>query len=105
MEHTIYLNDRKYRIYDVGEGKCTLLLSYAQEIELLHEHFCHQSLKIERMIVVDISKCWGGDIDILNAKEYCELMRDLLLLVDIYWLEDYEIKTDKGLEIHQVMPL
>lgn len=101
----MYLNDRKYRVCDIGEGNCTLLLSYAQEIESLHEHFSHQFLEIDRMIVIDISTCWSGDIDLLDEIERCELMKDIRLLADIYWLEDYEIKTDKGLEINQVIPL
>ncbi|WP_258070335.1 hypothetical protein [Vibrio jasicida] len=101
----MYLNDRKYRVCDIGEGNCTLLLSYAQEIESLHEHFSHQFLEIDRMIVIDISTCWSVDIDLLGESERCELMKDIRLLADIYWLEDYEIKTDKGLEIYQVIPL
>lgn len=105
MECTMYLNDRKYRVCDIGEGKCTLLLSYAQEIESLHEHFSHQFLEIDRIIIIDISTCWSGGIDLLDERERCELMKDIRLLADIYWLEDYEIKTDKGLEIYQVIPL
>ncbi|PTC02765.1 hypothetical protein VME0621_01289 [Vibrio mediterranei] len=99
MDCTIYLNDRKYRICDIGEGRCTLVLSYAEGIELLHEHFSHQFLEIERMIVIDISTCWSGEIDTLYEKDRCELITDIRLLTDIYWLDDFEIKTDTGQEI------
>ncbi len=101
MDFTIYLNDRKYRVCDIGEGKCTLMLSHAEGIESLHEHFSHQFLEIERMIVIDISTCWSGEIDTLCEKDRCELIGDVRLLTDIYWLDDFEIKTDKGQEIFQ----
>lgn len=94
MDCTIYLNDRKYRVCDIGEGRCTLVLSYAEGIESLHEHFSHQFLEIERMIVIDISTCWSGEIDTLCEKDRCELIGDVRLLTDIYWLDDFEIKTD-----------
>ncbi|MEZ9289743.1 hypothetical protein AB4251_00675 [Vibrio lentus] len=99
MDFTIYLNDRKYRVCDIGEGKCTLMLSHAEGIESLHEHFSHQFLELERMIIIDISICWGGDIEALCEKDRCELITDVRLLTDIYWLDDFEIKTDKGQDI------
>ncbi|MEG3220969.1 hypothetical protein PD716_10035 [Vibrio gigantis] len=99
MDFTIYLNDRKYRVCDIGEGKCTLMLSYAEGIESLHEHFSHQFLELERMIIIDISTCWGGKVEALCEKDRCELITDVRLLTDIYWLDDFEIKTDKGQDI------
>ncbi|MGR5278395.1 hypothetical protein ACPV5J_17070 [Vibrio rotiferianus] len=99
MDFTIYLNDRKYRVCDIGEGKCTLMLSHAEGIESLHEHFSHQFLELERMIIIDISTCWGGDVEALCEKDRCELITDVRLLTDIYWLDDFEIKTDKGQDI------
>lgn len=95
MDYAIYLNDRKYRICDIGEGKCTLVISYAEGVESLHEHYSRQSNESERIIVIDISSCWGGEIDSLDEKEHCELMGDIQLLADIYWLEDYKIKAGK----------
>lgn len=99
MDFTIYLNDRKYRVCDIGEGKCTLMLSHAEGIESLHEHFSHQFLELERIIIIDISTCWGGDVEALCEKDRCELITDVRLLTDIYWLDDFEIKTDKGQDI------
>ncbi|WP_045406978.1 hypothetical protein [Vibrio jasicida] len=99
MDCTIYLNDRRYRVCDIGEGKCTLVLSYAEGIESLHEHFSHQFLELERMIIIDISTFWGGDVEALCEKDRCELITDVRLLTDIYWLDDFEIKTDKGQDI------
>lgn len=100
MDFTIYLNDRKYRVCDIGEGKCTLMLSHAEGIESLHEHFSHQFLELERMIIIDISTCWGVDVEGLCEKDRCELITDVRLLTDIYWLDDFEIKTDKGQDIY-----
>ncbi|MCG9581050.1 hypothetical protein L1D09_05820 [Vibrio tubiashii] len=99
MDFTIYLNERKYRVCDIGEGKCTLMLSYAAGIESLHEHFSHQFFELERMIIIDISTCWGCDLEALCEKDRCELLGDVRLLTDIYWLDDFEIKTDKGKEM------
>lgn len=99
MDCTIYLNDRKYRVCDIGEGKCTLVLSYAKDIESLHEHFSHQFLELERMIIMDISTSWVGEVEALCEKDCCELFGDIRLLTDIYWLDDFEIKTDKGQDI------
>jgi hypothetical protein len=101
VDYTIYLNDRKYRICDIGEGKCVLVLSYADGIEILHEHFNHTLLEIERMIVIDISMCWGEEFDSLHESDRCKLIGDVLLLADIYWLDGFEIQTDKGQEIFQ----
>lgn len=101
MDCTIYLNDRKYRFCDIGEGRCTLVLSYAEGIESLYEHFSHQFLELERMIVIDISTCWNHEFDALHEKERCELIGDTHLLASIYWLDDFQIKTDKGLKIYQ----
>ncbi|AIV05690.1 hypothetical protein LA59_09455 [Vibrio harveyi] len=99
MDCTIYLNDRKYRICDIGEGKCTLVLSYAEGIESLHEYFSHQFLEMERIIIVDISTCWSGKVEALCERDRSELITDVRLLTDIYWLDDFEIKTDKGQDI------
>ncbi len=75
------------------------MLSYAEDIESLHESFSNQFLEIDRMIVIDISRCWSGDFDSLIKKERCELIGDIRLLTDIFWLDDFEVKTDKGKEI------
>ncbi|MFV8463947.1 hypothetical protein ACNO7T_22575, partial [Vibrio campbellii] len=75
------------------------MLSHAKGIESLHEHFSHQFLELERMIIIDISTCWGGDVEALCEKDRCELITDVRLLTDIYWLDDFEIKTDKGQDI------
>lgn len=99
MDCTIYLNDRKYRVCDIGEGKCTLVLSYAKDIESLHEQFSHQFLELERVIIIDISIFWVGEVEALSEKDRCELIADVRLLTDIYWLDDFEIKTDKGQDI------
>ena len=87
MDFTIYLNDRKYRVCDIGEGKCTLMLSHAEGIESLHEHFSHQFLELERIIIIDISTCWGVDVEGLCEKDRCELITDVRLLTDIYWVD------------------
>ncbi|WP_261815448.1 hypothetical protein [Vibrio gallicus] len=96
MDCTIYLNDRKYRVCDIGEGTCTLVLSYAKGIESLLGHFNHQFLELDRMIVIDISISWRGDIDTMSEKDRSLLIEDARLLADINWLDDFEIKTDKG---------
>lgn len=98
MDCTIYLNDRKYRFLDIGEGKCTLVLCYSMNVESLYQHLCKQFFGLERMIIIDISTCWNGEIDSLDDIQRNELFGDIRLLADIYWLEDYEIKIVQGLE-------
>ncbi|MGR5095669.1 hypothetical protein ACPV5O_03875 [Vibrio maritimus] len=40
----------------------------------------------------------------MNEKDSSELIADVQLLTDIYWLDGFEVKTDKGQEIFQRPP-
>lgn len=99
MDSTIYLNDRKYRYFDVGEGKCTFVLTYSKDIDSIYQCYSHQFLDLERMIVIDTSTCWNDEIDSMRETDRDELINDIRLLADIYWLEDYEIKIERELKL------
>ena len=94
MDHTLYLNDRKYRICDIGEGECALIITNAMQVESLCESYCNQYLDLERRIIIDTSLAWPKAINELSEEECDSLALDIHLLADIYWLEQIKIETD-----------
>jgi len=58
MIFTIFLNDRKYRGCDMGEGRCTIIITFTKDIEKLYECYKGTYLKLERVIILDMSECW-----------------------------------------------
>ncbi|MGR5209543.1 hypothetical protein ACPV4A_03270 [Vibrio rotiferianus] len=94
MERAIYLNDRKYRICDIGEGECTLVITYSDDVESLCYNYSHLYLESERVMVVDVSNCWDKRLEELTTAE-CELLaKDIQLLADVYWLDEVKVITE-----------
>ncbi|WP_394246948.1 hypothetical protein [Vibrio profundi] len=82
------------------------MISHAKNIESLYEHFSHQFLALERMIVIDISTSWEKELCQLSELESSILIGDVRLLADIYWLDEFEIMTDKEQSVfHGFAPL
>ncbi|MGR5351171.1 hypothetical protein ACPV40_13605 [Vibrio alfacsensis] len=94
MERAIYLNDRKYRICDIGEGECTLVITYSDDVESLFYSYSHLYLELERVLIVDISRCWSQRLEEMTTAE-CELLaKDIQLLADVYWLDEVKVMTE-----------
>ncbi|MGR5193948.1 hypothetical protein [Vibrio rotiferianus] len=98
MERAIYLNDRKYRICDIGEGECTLIVTYSDDVESLFYSYSHLYLDLERVLVVDISLCWGKKLEELTTADCEVLAKDIRLLADVYWLDEVKVITENNNE-------
>lgn len=70
------------------------MIIYAYDIESLYESFENYLEYYERIIVIDISISWVCKFDELSDDEREELLTDIILLADVYWLDDFEIKSD-----------
>ncbi|GAB7219678.1 hypothetical protein [Vibrio comitans] len=87
---TIYLNDRAYDVLDTGEGKSLIML--VTNINEFVDNNCDLILK-QRVILVDISTALKTEYDDIQSFEQC-LAEDLYLLLDVFWLEEVEIRSD-----------
>ena len=94
MDRTIYLNDRKYRICDIGEGRCTFVIGYCRGVESLHDCFLNKPVIQERCIFIDISCSWGSEFESLSDIDSQTVTDDIHLLADIYWLDSFEISIN-----------
>ncbi|QLE87414.1 hypothetical protein FLM48_21460 [Shewanella sp. Scap07] len=85
---TLYLNDRPYNVLDIGEGHCLIII-----VDDIDQYLSRQPtlLQGQRIIIVDISKVLHRNK--LYIVEQC-LIRDLHLLLDVFWLEEVEIKNE-----------
>ncbi|WP_087016387.1 hypothetical protein [Thaumasiovibrio subtropicus] len=88
-ELNIYINDRPYMIADLGRGECTIFLVDSTNTS---DHRSLVAGEIERAIIVDASLAWQNCVAMLSADELFDLVSDIHLLVDIYWLESFKIK-------------
>lgn len=79
----------------MGEGRCTIIITFAKDIEKLCERYRKTYLKLERVIVLDTSEHWGKSVANLTDSECNLLISDVSLLADIYWLENYDIKIEQ----------
>ncbi|WP_295894098.1 hypothetical protein [uncultured Vibrio sp.] len=87
---TIYLNDRPYEVFDLGEGKCSILI--VSNISLHIEQLSKERVT-NRVILVDITKVLEQYI---GSKERIPqlLANDLHLLFDVFWLEEVQIESE-----------
>ncbi|WP_126504839.1 hypothetical protein [Shewanella atlantica] len=95
MGFTMFLNDRKYRGCDMGEGRCTIIITFAKDIGKLCECYRETYFKLERVIILDTSEHWSKSVANLTNSECNLLVSDVRLLADIYWLESYDIKIEQ----------
>ncbi|EHY1013426.1 hypothetical protein K2V14_004676 [Vibrio vulnificus] len=93
MELTIYLNDRPYRVCDMGDGECKVVVIHAFHLESLCDWYHQESLSNTRVIIVDISRSWAKSLDELSSNDQALLAADLHLLADVYWLDHFHIDT------------
>lgn len=87
---TIYLNDRPYDVLDIGEGSCLIIIVINFRL-YIKEHI--NTYSNQRVIVVDIEKMLHCDIDGEGTVEQL-LADDLHLLLDVFWLEEVEFKSE-----------
>jgi len=87
---TIYLNDRPYRVLDIGEGECSIVIVSCEEDYL---KAMTRLSPIQRIMIVDISEllsCEKKDMVMLEKA----LANDLHLLFDVFWLEEVKIHSE-----------
>ncbi|KDN28985.1 hypothetical protein VFDL14_22500 [Vibrio fortis] len=87
---TIYLNDRPYRVLDMGEGECSIIIVSCEEDYL---KAMIRLSPIQRVIIVDISgllNCEHQDTGMLEKA----LANDLHLLFDVFWLEEVKVHSE-----------
>ncbi|ABZ77410.1 hypothetical protein Shal_2860 [Shewanella halifaxensis HAW-EB4] len=96
MEITTYLNDRPYRILDMGEGGCYLFIVSTVNNEPLKELEWIPHIEKSRTVIMDLSLAWNAPIETLTQKHLMQISSDIHLLVDIYWLEEVCINLQQG---------
>lgn len=91
MELILYLNDRPYRVLDVGEGECQLMILSANGADSLSELRLAEASEGHRILVVDASLAWEHESTALPCGHLPEIAADIHLLIDVYWLEQLRI--------------
>ncbi|CAK2023306.1 conserved hypothetical protein [Vibrio crassostreae] len=91
----IYLNDRRYKIYDIGEGQSVMIIFHREKSMADLEDIVKRKLKKhERVIIVDLSDDFPSDISEVTEDNGQALIEDLHLLADIYWLDNIAVESD-----------
>ncbi len=88
---TVYLNDRPYNIFDIGDGGCHMLLVEEMDEEKLANITAHHQ---RRVIIVDISPSWGKRSTYNESYQVTLLAADIHLLLDIFWLESVSLECE-----------
>lgn len=87
---TIYLNDRPYKVMDVGEGECTItIVSNIEDYIATITRFSPN----KRSIIVDVSEALNSENQDTETLEKV-IANDLHLLFDVFWLEEVKIQSD-----------
>ncbi|WP_411064375.1 hypothetical protein [Vibrio rotiferianus] len=87
---TIYLNDRPYKVLDIGEGECIINIVSGIEDYLITVSRFPQN---QRVIIVDIAEVLNGEQQDSATIERA-LANDLHLLFDVFWLEEVKIHSE-----------
>lgn len=87
---TIYLNDRPYKVLDIGEGECIINIVSGIEDYLITVSRFPQN---QRVIIVDIADVLNGEQQDSATIERA-LANDLHLLFDVFWLEEVKIHSE-----------
>jgi hypothetical protein len=94
MDITIHLNDRPYRICDLGEGDCYIVVCFAPTVADLSEIYSVKYAHAPRLLVVDTSTYWRTSICNMEESDLDILASDVHLLADIYWLDEVHVDLD-----------
>ncbi|MEZ9514189.1 hypothetical protein AB4359_11750 [Vibrio splendidus] len=93
--NAIYLNDRRYKIYDIGEGQSVMFIFHRKEGVADLEEIVRLKLKEhQRVIIIDLSDDFPSDISKVTEENCQALIEDLHLLADIYWLDDVAVESN-----------
>ncbi|GIU13517.1 MULTISPECIES: hypothetical protein [unclassified Shewanella] len=104
MEFTIYLNDRPYRLLDVGEGECQLMIVDAKEAGSLYELGLFDPSESRRAVILDTSLAWASDLAALPCRHIAKIVEDVHLLIDVYWLDRLRIcQPQSNNELYQAL--
>ncbi|EMJ3465130.1 TPA: hypothetical protein P0E21_000046 [Vibrio harveyi] len=87
---TIYLNDRPYKVLDMGEGECMITL-----VSGIEDYFTKLTRfsPNKRSIIVDVSEVLNCEPQDRRTLEKA-LANDLHLLFDVFWLEEVKIHSE-----------
>ncbi|MEZ9132785.1 hypothetical protein AB4343_16910 [Vibrio breoganii] len=102
MDQGIVLNGRQYRLCDMGEGECTLIIINNGDLASLTKHYMdngsrmssQMSSEIDRLIVLDTSTAWPIPFSQFDQMKVTKLVEDIRLLLDIYWLDEVSIEIE-----------
>ncbi|MEZ9700400.1 hypothetical protein AB4455_23325 [Vibrio sp. 10N.261.46.E12] len=93
--NTIYLNDRRYKIYDIGEGQSVMFIFHRENSVTDIEEIVRLKLKEhQRVIIVDLSDDFPSNISEVNDESCQNLIEDLHLLADVYWLDNVAVESN-----------
>ncbi|MCK6263855.1 hypothetical protein KP803_11305 [Vibrio sp. ZSDE26] len=91
----IYLNDQRYKIYDIGEGQSVMFIFHREIAMDDLEGIVRLKLKKhQRVIIVDLSDDYPSDISKMTEEACQALIDDLHLLADVYWLDNVVVESD-----------
>lgn len=91
MGLSTFLNDRPYRILDVGEGECHIHLVSVSRNEALSDLKAARCSQRSRVLIVDTSLSWGKCLEVLSQEQVEALATDIHLLMDVFWLNSASI--------------
>lgn len=95
MGHNVYLNDRCYSIYDEGDGDSVIFIFHKGKEKTELEEIVKQKLEEhKRVISMDLTNTYPVDIKSLSVQKTNELIDDIHLLADIYWLDELSIESN-----------
>ena len=91
----IMLSGRKYQLHDIGEGPpCLLLVHQHSQSPVPLTRLIDQIRGNYRLIIVDITEHLPAEPTLVSELEVSNLIEDLHLLCDIYWLQKVVIRSD-----------
>jgi len=96
MDQRVILNNNPYRMCDLGEGKCLLIITSVSHIDSLTTVYTKHC--VQRLIVLDTSVTWPVPMDYFTHIEMAQIIDDISLLLDIYWLEEAKIVLEPPME-------
>lgn len=95
MGHNVYLNDRCYLIYDEGDGDSVIFIFHKGKEKTELEEIVKQKLEEhKRVISMDLTNTYPVDIKSLSVQKTNDLIDDIHLLADIYWLDELSIESN-----------
>lgn len=98
----IMLSSRKYTIQDIGDGPPCILLVHRDSKEPIPLSMLIEQLRDNyRLIILDITDFFPIDDTNICELKLDQLIKDLHLLCDIYWLKKVIVRSDYQADLIQ----